>query len=89
MKISYDPAKGEKNLRERGLSFELVRQFDIGQAWVFEDIRRDYGERRWTAVGLLYGRMHVLVFTETSDGLRVISFRKANKREVRKYGSRP
>ena len=56
---------------------------------MFEDIRRDYGERRWTAVGLLYGRMHVLVFTETPDGLRVISFRKANKREVRKYGSRP
>ena len=33
------------------------------------------------AIGLLENRLHVLVFTETVDGIRVISFRKANSRE--------
>jgi len=37
------------------------------------------------AVGLLEGRLHVLCFTETPDGIRVISFRKANAREVRRH----
>ncbi|GLC93784.1 hypothetical protein Tamer19_31920 [Cupriavidus sp. TA19] len=48
--------------------------------------RRDYGEPRYIAVGYLGGRLHVLCFTETSTGIRVISLRKANQREVYSYG---
>ena len=47
--------------------------------------RYDYGEMRYRGVGLLNGRLHVLVFTETETGIRVISLRKANTREVRLY----
>ena len=49
------------------------------------DARRDYGEIRHRALGLLGGRVHVLVFVEATSGIRVISFRKANKREVAQY----
>jgi len=49
------------------------------------DDRHDYGEQRWIALGLIDGRLHVLVFTETMTGIRVISFRKANTRERSVY----
>jgi uncharacterized protein len=85
VKIAFDPAKNEKNIRERGLSFEEVVGFDFETAIFVEDFRRDYGEIRWRALGLLHGRLHALVFVEITDGIRVISLRKANKREVRLY----
>jgi len=85
MEIEFDPAKNEKNIRERGLSFEAVSQFDFETAVFFEDSRRDYGETRWRALGLLQGRVHALAFVWIGSRIRVISFRKANKREVKRY----
>jgi uncharacterized DUF497 family protein len=85
MKVSFDPAKSERNTRGRGLSFELAGDFDFETALYQPDIRRDYGEERIRALGRLNGRVHVLVFVETPEGIRVISFRKANAREVRIY----
>jgi uncharacterized DUF497 family protein len=85
MEVSYDPAKGERNISERGLSFERVAEFDFETALIEADGRQDYGEARMTAIGRLDGVPHVLIFTMRGDVLRVISFRKANKREVRRY----
>ena len=48
-------------------------------------MRKPYPEVRFTALGLLDGRVHSLVFIEAAKGIRVISFRKANKREVKRY----
>ncbi|WP_301103407.1 BrnT family toxin [Propionivibrio sp.] len=85
MEITCDPVKSASNIELRGLSFERVADFDF-QTAVFEvDDRRDYGESRMTAIGRLDGIPHVLVFTMRGETLRVISFRKANKREVRRY----
>jgi uncharacterized DUF497 family protein len=84
--ISFDAAKNERNIRERGLSFEEAQDFDFRTAKLIEDTRRDYGERRLVAVGYLDSRLHVLCFTETERGIRVISFRRANAREARRYG---
>lgn len=85
MRISYDSAKNERNIRYRGLSFESVAIFDFESAVYAVDDRRDYGETRYIAVGMLGDRLHVLCFAETVDGIRVISFRKANTREVKRY----
>jgi hypothetical protein len=52
---------------------------------VAEDRRRDYGEKRFVALGKIYHRVHVLVFTRCSSKVRIISLRKANAREVRRY----
>ncbi|MEB0216820.1 hypothetical protein QN359_16430 [Undibacterium sp. 5I2] len=46
MDISFDPAKSERNERERGLSFSLAGQLDWTEAVIKEDDRKDYGERR-------------------------------------------
>ena len=85
MELSYDPAKNEHNLSFRGLSFDRVVEFEFETAVFAIDTRRDYGEIRHRALGLLDGRVHALVFVETWNGIRVISFRKANNREVNRY----
>jgi len=86
VRIFYDPAKNQRNVRDRGLSFDSVAEFDFESALFAADERRDYGEARYVAVGLLGARLHVLCFSETPEGIRVISFRKANAREVSRYG---
>lgn len=86
MEIEFDPVKDERNRRERNLAFERARDFDFVTASYFLDERRHYGEIRRIAVGYLDKRLHVLCFVETMTGLRIISFRKANDREVKRYG---
>ena len=86
MKIDFDPIKNEKNIRERGLSFERVAEVDLNTALVFPDTRKAYGETRYIALCYLERRLHVLCFRETETGIRVISFRKANEREATRYG---
>ena len=85
MEVTYDPAKNARNLELRGLSFGQVVEFDFQTAIIWIDDRKFYPEVRISALGLLAGRVHALVFAETTDGVRVISFRKANKREVKRY----
>jgi uncharacterized protein len=86
MKFTYDPTKSDQNILTRGLSFERVRDFDFTTAKFWQDDRQDYPEERYVALGYLDKRLHVLVFTETYEGIRVISFRKANEREGKKHG---
>lgn len=85
MHIEFDTHKNDTNILDRGLSFERVVNFEFETAVFKQDTRRDYGETRIRALGYLDGRLHALVFTETAQGIRVISFRKANKREVLAY----
>lgn len=85
MRIEYDPAKNEENIRERGLSFDAAAEFDFATAVVAEDTRKGYGEARYVALGYVGARLHVLCFTPRDGAIRVISFRKANDREVVRY----
>lgn len=87
MDISFDPAKNAHNIDVHGISFECAKEFDWSQALVLEDMRRDYGERRYRALGSIESRLHVLVFTPREGCVHVISLRKANKREIRLYAS--
>ena len=86
MQIEFDPDKNARNIRERGLDFTLVATFDFDNAVYKVDDRREYGEIRYIAIGYLNGRLHFLCFVATHNGLRIISFRKANDREAKKYG---
>ena len=85
MHITFDPDKNERNIRERDLPFGFASEFRFETAHIRVDARREYSETRYIALGTLHDRLHVLCFTETSDGIRVISFRKANNREVSQY----
>jgi uncharacterized protein len=83
--ISYDPDKNEKNIAERGISFEQATEFEWSSALIVEDTRNDYGESRFQALGFIGKRLHVLVFTPRAGQVQVISLRKANRREVKRY----
>jgi|CXWL01.1.fsa_nt_gi uncharacterized DUF497 family protein len=85
MKIEFDFAKNEKNIRERGISFALAADFNLETAKIWADTRMDYGEKRFIALGTIGERLFSMVFTVRGDVLRIISLRKANKREVRSY----
>lgn len=87
MDISFDPTKNVLNIELRGLSFERVADFEFDTALFSQDHRQNYGEVRMRALGYLGQRVHALVFVETELGIRVISFRKANQREVEIYES--
>lgn len=84
MGITYDPAKNERNVRERGLSFERAADFDFSTAMFNTEVRN--GEVRRVAVGYLDKRLHLLCYVPKADGIRIISFRKTNKREAKLYG---
>ncbi len=81
--VEFDPAMSERNRRERGLPFGLVRDFET--ALIRLDLRRDYGEPRFMALGTIGHRLYHLVFTLRGDRIRVISLRKAIRREVLRY----
>ena len=85
MHIDFDDTKNDINIRERGLSFEQASDFDFDSAIIKQDVRKTYPEVRYVAVGFLDARLHVLCFTPIDSGIRVISFRKANPREVKHY----
>jgi uncharacterized protein len=87
MLLTFDPAKSERNEAERGMPFSVALEFDWSTALVAEDTRRDYGERRYQAVGFIGGRLHVLVFTPRDQGVHVISLRRANGRERNRYAA--
>jgi uncharacterized DUF497 family protein len=83
--ISFDAAKNARNVATKGISFEQAIVFEWSTALIVADTRKDYGERRFQAFGLIAERLHVLVFTPRSGKTHVISLRKANKREVKRY----
>lgn len=85
MELEFDPAKDQRNVAERGISFALAADFDFDTALIARDDRRDYGEPRFMALGFIGDRLHVLVFTMRGQTLRVISLRRANERECARY----
>ena len=87
MKITFDPAKREWTLRERGLDFAEAAEVFAGVKLERPDTRRDYGELRMVTIGYLRERMVVVCWTPRGDARHVFSMRKANEREKAKYGA--
>ena len=83
--MDKDPKKERHNLEERGLSLDLAEELDWATALIWEDRRKDYGERRYCVLGFIEDRLHSVVFTPRDGKPRVISLRKANKREVNRF----
>ena len=78
----WDAAKATQNMAKHGVPFEAVTGFDWRTAIEAEATRYDYGETRMQALGKIDGRYHVLVYAWRGDRIRVISLRKANRREL-------
>ncbi len=85
MRITFDPAKNARNIAERGLPFERVADLEWETTVIAVDVRKDYGEERLQVFGRLAQRLHVAVITRRGDATHVISLRKANSKEVKRY----
>lgn len=85
MKFEWDAAKSRRNLRERRVSFDVVVELFAGHVVEFEDTRRDYGERRVKAVGEVEGVFFACIYTDRDDVRRIISVRRASRRERSDY----
>jgi len=81
MRITFDPAKRESTLTERGLDFTDAELVFAGVTLEVEDTRHEYGEIRVICYGLLAGRMVVVGYTPRGADRHVFSMRKANERE--------
>jgi uncharacterized DUF497 family protein len=77
--------QNERNIASHGISFEAAEQFEWDTAMIAEDLRKEYGERRFQALGFIAGRLHAMVFTPRAGTVHVISLRKANRREMKRY----
>lgn len=85
MMITFDPAKRDKTIEDRGIDFADAAHVFSGLTLEFEDNRKDYGEPRFITMGHLQGRMMVVVWTPRGEARHIISMRKANERETNKY----
>lgn len=85
MRYTFDFRKNATNVAKHGILFSAASDFEWETALVSIDNRHDYGEPRLEAIGLIGSRLHVLVFNLRETSVRIISLRKANRREVRHY----
>ena len=89
MNVTFDPSKDAANLAKHGVTLTEATGFEWGTAVMWPDTRRDYGEARMVALGYIGLRIMALVFVdrppEQPTERRIISLRKANSREVKRY----
>jgi uncharacterized DUF497 family protein len=86
MEFTCNKAKNERNIAERGLSLLASRALFTDKIVVYEDIRKQYPEKRFVGLNFIEGRLMVVVFcTPNANQIHIISFRKANDREIKKF----
>jgi uncharacterized DUF497 family protein len=85
MNYTHDPKKLAVNVEKHGVWFQEAEAFEWETALVKVDDRRQYEETRFEATGYIGNRLHVMVFCLREAAVRIISLRKANSREVKRY----
>jgi uncharacterized protein len=85
MKFEWDEVKAAANFAKHGVRFEDTSDFEWEVSVDTRDLRKDYRETRVISTSTIRGRVHVLVYALRGVSVRVISLRKANKRESSKY----
>jgi uncharacterized DUF497 family protein len=83
--VTFEPEKNARNIAERGLPFDLAERLDWATAQVKQDTRRDYGEIRLQVLGLIDGSLYMAVVTPRGGDMRIISLRKASRKEATLY----
>jgi uncharacterized DUF497 family protein len=82
---SWDEAKRQRTLAERGLDFAEAEQVFTGLRVTLPDDRRDYGEPRLITAGYLRGRFVVVIWTPRAEGRHIISMRHGHADEETYY----
>ena len=85
MWFDFDPAKDATNLSKHGLSLAAAAELSWDAALIWIDNRADYGEARMVALAPMGDVLFFVAFVDRESTRRIISLRKANRREVRHY----
>jgi uncharacterized protein len=86
MDFEWDPKKAATNLAKHGVAFEVAKEVFLDPAALVEIDDTSPGEERWRIIGLAGSKVLFVVYAEQdNDVIRIISARKAIKREERAY----
>lgn len=85
MHFEFDPAKALTNLAKHGVSLDLAGELDWDAALVWVDTRLEYHEMRMIALAPKTGILYYVAFVDRGEVRRIISLRRANRREVKHY----
>ena len=85
MEIAFDTTKDAVNLEKHGVSLAAAAMVEWEDALTWTDDRRNYGEARMCAIAYIGDRLHYVVYVDRAEARRIISLRKANLREVKRY----
>ena len=85
MRIEFDHVKDASNLEKHGLSLALAAELDWDESLVWVDERYEYGELRMIALAPDTGILYYVAFVDRGETRRIISLRRANRREVKHY----
>jgi uncharacterized protein len=85
MRLGFDPEKDAGNQAKHGVSLSLASELDWEAALVWVDERFEYGELRMIALAPETNVLYYVAFVDRGDVRRVISVRRANRREVKHY----
>lgn len=85
MRIEFDSNKDAANQLKHGVSLDLAVELDWEAAMVWVDDRNDYGETRIIALAPMSGVLYYVAFVDRVRVRRIISLRRANRREVKHY----
>ncbi|MFN9638369.1 MAG: BrnT family toxin [Synechococcaceae cyanobacterium] len=85
MRYDFDPGKDSSNLSKHGLSLAAAAELSWDAALVWVDDRTDYGEVRMVALAPIGEILFFVAFVDRETVRRIISFRRANRREVNHY----
>lgn len=88
MKIIFDALKNNSNIEKHGISLDEAENLEWDLLFFKEDIRKEYGELRLIGFAPIDSRVYCVVFTDRGRSRRIISLRKANKREVTFYATK-
>ena len=90
MDFEWDEAKAQRNIQKHAISFdEAITVFADPNVVMLDTSRADQEEPRSKAIGLIDGRVFIVVFTRRGGIVRMISARRANGQEERCYGADP
>lgn len=88
MKFEWDEKKNKKNIEKHGIDFNDAKEvFKDEKAKKTPDVRRDYGEERFKIIGVFLGSILSVIYTIRNTAIRIISARRANKKEQEEYNN--
>jgi uncharacterized protein len=88
MFFEWSDTKRAENLKKQGVDFELAALVFAGPVLVVEDVRQDYGEQRFRALGEVDGDVYIVVYTRREDRKRLISAWRAGRKDRERYQNR-